>query len=281
MDGEPFIGSEALAAGRLTRHELRRYHRAVMPDVYVERRAEPSLHRRTTAAWLWTQREGVIAGLAAASLHGSKWVDDDVPVELIWRNARTPTGVITRADTLIEDEVLTLDGLLVTSAARTGFDLGRRGPFVTAVARLDALIRATDIKTVDIEILAAAHRHTRGLRQLERALDLVDAGAESPQETRLRLLLIRNGFPRPRTQIPVLSPDGYRTYYLDMGWEDRKLAVEYDGDHHRTSKELYAYEIRRAEDIATMGWHVIRVAARHSEFDVIQRVERAWRLLSR
>jgi very-short-patch-repair endonuclease len=281
MDGEPFIGSEALAAGRLSRHELRRYHRAVMPGVYVDRRAEASLRRRTAAAWLWTQREGVIAGLAAASLHGSKWIDDDVPVELIWRNARTPPGVVTRADMLIADEVLSLDGLLVTSAARTGFDLGRRGPFVAAVARLDALIRATDIKTVDIAMLAAAHRHTRGLRQLEEALALVDPGAESPQETRLRVLLIRNSFPRPTTQIPVLSPDGYTTYRLDMGWEDRKLAVEYDGDHHRTSKDRYAYEIRRGEDIAEAGWRVVRVAARTCDAEVIQRVERAWRLCSR
>jgi very-short-patch-repair endonuclease len=56
------------------------------------------------------------------------------------------------------------------------------------------------------------------------------------------------------------------------------LAVEYDGDHHRTTKELFAYEIQRAEDIAAVGWHVIRVAARSSEREVIARVERAWRL---
>jgi hypothetical protein len=97
------------------------------------------------------------------------------------------------------------------------------------------LARATDFKVSAVEELVSRHRHTRGLRQLEAVLNLVDAGAESPKETWLRLLVIRAGYPRPRTQIPVLSPDGRRRYYLDMGWEDIMLALEYDGDHHRTS----------------------------------------------
>ncbi|KUI25261.1 hypothetical protein [Mycobacterium sp. GA-2829] len=281
MDDVPFIGSEALALGRLTRHELRRFHKAVLPDVYLDRRTEPSLRQRTESAWLWTHREGVVAGLAAAALHGSAWIDDDVPIELIWRNARTPPGVVTRADTLFVGETETFDGLPVTTPARTAFDLGRRGPLTGAVARLDALLRATDLSIADIHALAAGHRHTRGLRQLERALALADAGAESPKETWLRLLLIRHGFPRPRTQIPVPAPDGYTTYYLDMGWEDLKVAAEYDGDHHRTTKDRYAYEIRRAEDIAAAGWLVVRVVARTPELDVIRRTERAWRLRTR
>lgn len=281
MDDVPFIGSEALALGRLTRYELRRFHKAVLPDVYLDRRTEPSLRQRTESAWLWTHREGVVAGLAAAALHGSAWIDDDVPIELIWRNARTPPGVVTRADTLFVGETETFDGLPVTTPARTAFDLGRRGPLTGAVARLDALLRATDLSIADIHALAAGHRHTRGLRQLERALALADAGAESPKETWLRLLLIRHGFPRPRTQIPVPAPDGYTTYYLDMGWEDLKVAAEYDGDHHRTTKDRYAYEIRRAEDIAAAGWLVVRVVARTPELDVIRRTERAWRLRTR
>ena len=85
------------------------------------------------------------------------------------------------------------------------------------------------------EALAAglvAHQHPtwlRGLRQLGAALNLVDAGAESPRETALRLLLIGAGYPRPRTQIPVIGADGRRQYYLDMGWEGPMLAVG-DGD---------------------------------------------------
>jgi very-short-patch-repair endonuclease len=273
---KPFIGTEALASGVLTRYELRRYYRAIMPNVYLDKRVEPSLHQRTVAAWLWSGRAAVVAGLAASALHGANWIDDDLPVELIWDNARTPSGVITRADSIVAEEIQMSDGLAVTSPERTAFDIGRRVPTDNAVACLDALAQATDFKVSAVEELATRHPHTRGLRQLEAALNLVDAGAESPKETWLRLLVIRAGYPRPRTQIPVLSPDGRRWYYLDMGWPEIMLALEYDGDHHRTTRERFAYEIERAEDIRALGWTVVTVAARHRSANVLGRVQRAW-----
>jgi hypothetical protein len=274
---QPFIGSEALASRTLNRYELRRYYRAVMPNVYLDRRVRAaSLRQRTAAAWLWSRREAVVAGLAASALHGARWVDDDCPVELIWRNARSPRGVVTRHEVLLDSEFQTVDGLLVTTPARTAFDIGRRGRLGAAVARLDALAAATGFRVPDVSEVARDHRHTRGLRQLDAALDLVDEGAQSPKETWLRLLLIRAGYPRPTTQIPVLSPDGARRYYLDMGWEEIKLAVEYDGDQHRVDRWQYAHDVRRLEDLHELGWTDIRVTAQHHPADVIRRVRHAW-----
>lgn len=74
---EPFVGSEALAAGRVRKHELRSHYRTVFPDVYVSKDVVPSLHERARAAWLWSHRQGVIAGLTASALHGAKWVDEN------------------------------------------------------------------------------------------------------------------------------------------------------------------------------------------------------------
>lgn len=272
----PFIGSEVLSSGQLNRYELRRYYRAIMPNVYLDKQLLPSLGDRTVAAWLWSGREAVVSGLSASALHGARWVDDDSPVELICRNARAPTGVKSRDELLFENEIQRLNGLKVTTPERTAFDVGRRDRVGRAVERLDALARATNFKVSAVEELAGKHRRTRGLRQLENALGLVDPGAESPRETRLRLLLIRAGYPRPRTQIPVLSPDGCRRYYLDMGWEEIMLAVEYDGDQHRTDRARFAYEIKRAADIDEVGWKVIRVAARSHQDEVLRRVQRAW-----
>lgn len=136
-------------------------------------------------------------------------------MELTWRDARVPQGVVTRHDLLFDGEFQTLGRMLVTTPERTAFDLARRGPVGRAVARLASLARATNFKVSDVELLAGNHRHARGLRQLETVLDLVDAGAASPKETWLRLMLIRAGYPRPQTQIPVLSLDGSRLYYLD------------------------------------------------------------------
>lgn len=276
MGEEPFIGSEALAAGLVRKHELRSQFRAVFPNVYVSKPAELTLPQRATAGWLWSQRRGVVAGMTASALHGAECVDDDIPVELIWRNARAPHGVMTRQDLLFDEEIQWLDGLAVTTPERTAFDIARRGRVEPAVARLDALARATDLKSAAVEELAGRHRHARGLRQLEAVLDLMDPGAASPRETWLRLLLIRAGFPRPRTQIPVLSADGRRRYYLDMGWEDILLAVEYDGEQHRVDPVRYAYDIERSEDLDELGWTRVRVVKQNRPADIIRRVERAW-----
>lgn len=276
---QPFIGSEALAAGLVSWHELGRYYQAIMPNVYLENRLQPSLRQRILAAWLWSQRRAVIAGAAASALHGAKWVDADTVVELIWRNARAPKGVKTRDELLLDGETQQCGGLCVTTPERTAFDLARRGTIRQAVAKLDALAAATDFKVGDVHDLAAEHRHTRGLRQLQTTLDLVDGGAQSPKETWLRLLLIQAGFPRPRTQIPVLGPDGCN-YFLDMGFEDIMLAVEYDGDQHRTSRPQYVWDATRLEYLIGMGWTHIRVLSEHRDYDVIRRVRRAWDALT-
>ena len=277
----PFIASEALASGALNRYELPRYYRAITPNVYLDKRVEPSLRQRTVAAWLWSHRECAISGLAASALHGAKWVDDDSAVELIWRNARAPAGIVTRDDLLLDDEFQMIDGMRVTTPERTAFDLGRRGRVGAAVARLDARAAATGFKVDAIEELAGRHAHTRGLRQLETVLDLVDAGAESPKETWLRLLAIRAGYPRPRTQIPILGPDGWPLYYLDMGWEDIMLALEYDGGQHWDDPGSVAYDIQRSEYIHDLGWNVVRVMKRHHSADVLRRLARAWDKASR
>ncbi|KLO31484.1 hypothetical protein ABW16_01120 [Mycolicibacter heraklionensis] len=281
MEGEPFLGSEALAAGAVTWHELDKYHTAIMPNVYLDRRVKPTLRHRTEGAWLWAHRQAVVSGLAASALHGANWVDDDVIVELIWRNARAPHGVKTRADLILDGESQRLGGVVATTPERTAFDLGRRGPLRQAVARLDALANATHFKIDDVAQLAARHRHTRGLRQLEAALYLVDAGAQSPKETWLRLLLGDAGFPRPQTQIPVLGEDGYPKYFLDMGWEDIMLTVEYDGDQHRTDRLQYVKDVERLEYIQSVGWTHIKVLAEHRGYDVVRRVRQSWGALKR
>ena len=127
----------------LSRPQLRARFRAVFPNVYLPEGIEPSLELRVAAAWLWSKRRGIIAGAAAAALHGSQWIPDGVPVELIHANTRTPPGVLTRRDALLENEIQLIDGLAVTTPERTAFDIGRRGAIRSAVVRLDALARAT------------------------------------------------------------------------------------------------------------------------------------------
>ncbi|UXA16953.1 endonuclease domain-containing protein [Mycobacterium sp. SMC-4] len=274
----PFIGSEAVAAGVVGKHLLRTRFVALHPDVYTRPGVELNTHHRATAAWLWSRRGGVLAGLTAAALHGARYIEDSQPIELVWSNGRAPRGIRTHKQDLADDEITRRRGLPVTTVQRTAFDLARReGSLDAAVARLDALGNATGFDAADV-LLWARQRHAgkRGMRQLAVALDLYDAGAQSPRETWLRLLLIRAGFPRPSTQIPVVSADGRRRYYLDMGWKELKLAVEYDGDQHRVDPLQFAHDIRRAEDLDELDWARVRVVKANSTGDVLARVARVY-----
>jgi very-short-patch-repair endonuclease len=164
--------------------------------------------------------------------------------------------------------------LPVTTLHRTAFDLARRGPRRRAIADLDALANAARISTDGVLTIAENHPHLRGLRRVAARLGSVDDGAQSPQETYLRLDLIGAGLPAPQTQIPVARPDG-RWYYLDMGWPDVMVAVEYDGEQHRTDRPNYFGDVVRLEYLASVGWIVIRVLADHRRAEVIGRVHRA------
>jgi very-short-patch-repair endonuclease len=272
----PFRGSEAIANGLVRKHQLRDRYVAVHPDVYVPAEAQLGLSERAAAAWLWSRRKGVVMGLTASAIHGSKWVDDRAPVELAWANARPPGGGGTADLVLHPEEQTVVSGLPVTSAARTGFDVGRRGHSGQAVAALDALMRATGTTAADIAAVAQRHPGVRGLRQLESVLELADAGAQSPKETWLRLLLVKAGLPRPRTQVPVYV-DELTTYYLDLGWEDVMVAVEYDGEQHRVDRWQYTKDIRRSEDLTRLGWIILRVVAGDRAPDVVRRVSDALR----
>jgi hypothetical protein len=273
---EPFFGSAALAAGTLTRHALRTRYKAMHHDVYVAKDADVTAVLRAKACWLRSRGHGVLAGFSAAALHGTRWIYADLPATIIDTNRRRTPGITVWADEITDDEICIREGLRVTTPVRTALDLARRYPADPAVIAIDALARATRLKVPAIESAARRHKGRRGLKQILTALDLVDPGAESPPETRLRLLIVRAGFPRPQTQIPVYDQYGALIGVVDMGWRERKIAVEYEGDHHRTSRRVFHKDIKRVDALIEQGWIVIRVTSVDTEGGIIRRIEAAW-----
>jgi hypothetical protein len=270
--GDVFIGSEALWRGDVTKHDLRRRRRSIYPNVYVPKHHPISLRDNVLAAWLWSGRRAVIAGVAASALHGARWVDDGIRVELIWKNGHPPRGLVVRNEQLRTDELTVIDGMPVTNATRTAFDLGRHLRRGEAVARLDALVHATGVTAADVLTLAERSKGARGVRRLKAALSLMDAGAQSPKETWLRLLLIDAGLPKPQTQIMVHNGDFYPLAFLDMGWEQFMVAVEYDGDQHRRDRRQYVKDISRLRMLQNRGWIVVRVIAEDHPNDIVESV---------
>ncbi|GAB4902581.1 hypothetical protein MAHJHV27_22340 [Mycobacterium avium subsp. hominissuis] len=146
-----------------------------------------------------------------------------------------------------------------------------------AVAAIDALVQATELKMADVELLVDRYRGRHDIKAARAALALVDGGAQSPKESWLRVLLIDAGFPRPQTQIAVRNEWGWAEAYLDMGWEEIKVAAEYDGDQHRASRYQYVKDIRRLEMLERYGWIVVRVIAEDRPDEIIRRVRDARR----
>lgn len=272
---EPFVGSEAIARGLVTRSQLATRYTRLFRDVYVNRDVQVTAALRAKAGWLWAKRQAVVAGLSAAALHGSKWVDEMTTVELLHGNRHRLPGIHTRGDRVEYDEIVTVDGVPVTSPARTVLDLGCWYPTTSAVAAIDSLARVSEFKAADVEVLAHRYPGRRGIARARLAVTLFDAGAQSPKETWLRLVLVQAGLPRPQTQIAVHDEFGNAIAYLDMGWEDVKVAVEYDGDHHRRDRSQFGWDIRRLERLQNKGWIVIRVVSGDRPPEIVRRVKAA------
>lgn len=235
---------------------------------------------RAQAAWLWSGRNATLAGVSAAAMHGARWLPTDEPAELTRVRCGSPPGIAIHRETLADDEVCLVQSIDCTTVARTAFDIGRRTPGDEAIIRIDALLNATRRPLAEVSDIAARHPGARGIRRLRAVLNLVDAGAESPQETRVRVLLVRRGLPRPETQIPIRNDLGRVVRRIDMGWSRYDVGVEYDGEHHWTDPAAHAEDITRLEFLAARGWMIVRVSARQlrdAPDDVVRRAGDALR----
>ena len=250
----------------------------VYRNVYVRNGTQLTTADRARAAWLWSGRRATLTGHCAAALLGSRWIPADAPVEIAHSRRPAARGMIARCNSFREDEVCFVEGIRCTTVARTAYDLGRRLPEQMGVIRIDALLNATGVAPSAIDTVAARHQGARGIRRLRKTMTLVDAGAESPQETRLRMLIVRSGLPRPVTQIPVCNDYGRVVRRIDMGWPDIRVGVEYDGEQHFANPDDYAADIERLEFLAARGWLIVRVSAtqlRSRKPEVIERVRSA------
>lgn len=261
MDEGPFLGRQAVRGGRLTTYQLRTRYRAVYRNVYVPNDATLTAASRARAAWLWAGGDAVLAGISAAAVLGTKWLDGGEPAELIRSDRHCPAGIVVRSWHLSPDELCFIGGMRATTPARTAFDVGRMLPQNRAVPIMDALMKATNVKPADVLMVADGRPGCRGVQRLRAAVALADGGAESPQESRVRLLLVKAGLPKPEIQIEFRDRYGAVCIRVDMGWRQWKVAVEYDGVQHWTDRRQRSWDIDRIAMLEAMGWVVVRVSA--------------------
>lgn len=239
----------------LSRQDVRLRYRRLYRDVYLPNDVQLTGALRARAAWL--SSGATLCGVSAAAVYGTKWLDGAAPAEILRPDRHCQPGMIAHSYRVLDDEICWAASLPVTTPARTAFDIGRSRAVEPAVLLLDALFAATGVSVGEVRAVADRWPKIRGVRRIRSALELVDAASESPQESRLRLVLVRGGLPTPECQIrfPALR------IRVDMGWREWKVAVEYDGVQHWNDPRQRSWDIERIALLEAAGWTVVRVSA--------------------
>lgn len=259
MLDQPVTIDDAAAAGVSWKRLQSRRWRKLAPGVYVNSRRQlsPLLDLVATARRL--PSEAVFSGCTAGWLHGLDLapcspIDITVPAgHAVARRA----GVRLHKRRLDQDEIVIRHDLRTTSAVRTIFDLGSQSNRVDAVAALDMALNAGLTVADELTEIADLFRGRKGIARFRRAADLADA-AESPMETRVRLILLDAGLPRPISQANLFDGKGRFIARTDLYYPSHRLCIEYDGGQHR---DTLAEDNRRQNLLVDAGYSVLRFTA--------------------
>ena len=209
--------------------------------------------------------DSVIGGVSAARLHGL-WLPAELPrrIEVIVRRdsalprmlpgSRRPE-VRARRRTLHPGDVGRLDGVPLTSLARTWCDLAEVLPMADLVAAGDSALRAGGDPDAMRTTLGRAHRR-RGVVKARAVWPLLDGRARSRPESHLRYALLQGGLPPPEVNQPIFSEHGEWLAEPDLHYARARLALEYNGAEHADPGRMRR-DITRDLDYQWDGWRVI------------------------
>ncbi|MDH6282127.1 hypothetical protein [Prescottella agglutinans] len=299
FDGTPLVfRAEALEHG-FTDHELRTARRsrellAVRPGAYVRatdlaRLDAVAQHRLAVLATASACRDAVVSHVSAAVMHGIElW---NVPLRLVHSTLDRPSGgkVTNRRHVhvgrLPAEDVVVVDGLTVTTPARTVVDLARTVPFECSVVSGDHALAMGLVTHRDLTDALEQCRGRRGAAQAARAVAFMDARSESVGESRSRVLIHRMRLPVPDLQ-RVLHDDGVQLGRVDFFFERERVVGEFDGlgkytEHLRpgqTTEQAVIEEKTREDRIRAAGYSVARWGWRElsTPEEVVRRLRRAF-----
>ena len=273
--------AEARAAG-VTRSQIRQDGERIARALYLSRAVDPDLAARCRA-WMRVLPAGAASGLhtATALLGMPTCRTTGTHVVLSPRRVlpqRAGLTVHTRA--LLDEDVSSVDGIPVTSAAQTFLDMAAHLFAGDLLALGDGLARAGRLDARALERRLARAGRVRGVVSARAWAPHVSAGAGSRPESTLRYWLLTSDLPAPEVQVPILDGRGRQVAHADLGYARWKVALEYEGRQH-AEHEQFGRDIDRYSLMAADGWLTLRFAARHLSrpWAVVDRTRRA--LLSR
>jgi hypothetical protein len=234
--------------------------RPITHGIYVWAGLPPSPILDLAAARLRLPPSAVFSGLTAAWLHGLD-VEPCDPIDVtVPPNAGVSSrvGLALRRNVLAPWDVTTRRGFDATTIERSLADLSLTLEIAEVIVVADA---ATHVGLTTVEKLSStAHRlaFRLGPAKLRRVIDLVEPAAESPMESRLRMIIVLAGLPRPVAQHDVVGRNRELIARLDLYYPEKKLGIEYDGAVHRLS---LAEDNRRQNRLLAEGVTLLRFTA--------------------
>lgn len=204
-------------------------------------------------------RGSVFSHLTAARLYGLEVAPADQVDVTVPADARLSAraGLRVHRAQLGRTEVTRRGGLPVTSAIRTCLDLARELPVREAVAAVDMALHQRLVRVEDLQARLEPFARRRGVRRARQVGELAEPRSESPMESRLRVILIDGGLPRPEAQVTLR--DGPRFLgRADLYYPQARLCIEYDGSTHR---ESLAEDDVRQNRLVSAGYRLLRYTA--------------------
>lgn len=273
--GVPFTTADALAAG-ISPKVLRGMRRTgllrtMLTGVYVDSGVPDSLDLRARALFKVAPAGSVVTDRCAAWLLGADILGpsgrDAIPPVDVFRGGggtRMRRGECRSGTrTFAEHDLMPVGDLLTTTPLRTALDLGRLLRRYDAIAAVDALMRVGRLSRLDLTTELPRFRGARGVVQLRQLVAAADARAESPAESRTRLLLTDAGLPEPQLQWEVRNRIGVVVYRLDLAYPEILLAVEYDGQEFHNSAADRAHDEERRAYLRALGWTCVVLTQEH------------------
>ncbi|HEX9097564.1 MAG TPA: DUF559 domain-containing protein [Candidatus Dormibacteraeota bacterium] len=197
------------------------------------------------------------SGRTAAWLHGLDLAPCD-PIEVTIpepMGSGRRAGACVRRNSLTIEEIVRRRGLPTTSALRTVVDLGGRDPLTEGVVAADLFLRAGLVTIAELWTHIAEHPGAKGIARLRRVVELAEPKSESAMESRLRMLLVLAGLPRPEVQVSVHDEQGGFLGRPDLLYRVHGLAIEYDGGNHR---DRLVDDNRRQNGLINAGLRLLR-----------------------
>lgn len=221
------------------------------------------------AAYATVAPEGIrFSHGTAAQLHGIPVpgrlrrapLDVAVPPESI-----QPRGKGIRGHRIRDDGLVIVEGMPAVDAESAWLQLSPVLGLDDLIIAGDALVRrkrplsSMERLTAAVELAAGQ----RGCRMARAALAGIRPGTDSPMESRIRLILVGAGLPEPVVGHAVIDHDGYFVGTPDLAYVARRIAIEYEGDVHRTDLRTFRSDIDRREAFERIDWRVLRVTGDH------------------